>query len=31
MAAPWYAAATTARDDAAWEVYHENSKRGPRR
>ena len=30
MAAPWYAAATTPRDDAAWEVYHENSKRGPR-
>jgi hypothetical protein len=29
MSAPWYAV-TDPRPDAAWELYHENSKRGPR-
>jgi hypothetical protein len=29
MSAPWYAPALELRDDAAWEIYHENSKRGP--
>jgi hypothetical protein len=28
MSAPWYAPALERRDDAAWEIYHENSKRG---
>jgi hypothetical protein len=29
MSAPWYAPALASSDDAAWEVFHENSKRGP--
>jgi len=29
MPAPWYAAALPERIDAAWEIYHENSKREP--
>jgi hypothetical protein len=29
MSAPWYAPALERRDDAAWEIYHENAKRGP--
>ena len=30
MSAPWYAV-TDPRPEAAWELYHENSKRGPER
>lgn len=29
MSRPWYAAALPDHDDAAWELYHENSKRVP--
>lgn len=29
MSGPWYAPALALRDDAAWEIFHENSKRGP--